>query len=116
MQAVHDLVNYLNSHPEDLVALSALLSVVVMYGIRRIKALGKLAKAIMGVVAVPGVVTATVALTTSLHAESYPLVAVLGQILFHIYEAMKRNMARTTLAEWEPATAPLVETTTTPEY
>jgi hypothetical protein len=107
METVHGVVDYLNANQPVLLALASLLAVVTHYALDHFAGFGKLTNRLLGLVAIPGLVTALLALATSIHAYQYPVVVVLGQLLFAANEKYKSSLVSKDTAQVGVVSAPI---------
>jgi uncharacterized membrane protein len=115
METVNSVVEYLNNNQPLLLALAGLAAVVIHYAVDHVAGFGKLTNRLLGLVAIPGVVTAALALGTSLHATQYPIVVLIGQLFYAFNEQYKARLLAKALPTL-PVTEELVATEPATEY
>lgn len=99
---VNDVINYLNANQPVLLAIAGLVAVLLHYAVDHIAGFGKLTNKVLGLVAIPGLLTAGAALLTTIHAYQYPIVAIIGQLIYAVNEAYRaRVIAKSELSSTE---------------
>jgi hypothetical protein len=86
MEVINEAVTYLNARPEEVIAISSIIAVLVQYAINHVAGLGKLTNRLLGIVGLPGLLGLLAVTTTAFPPKYAPLIAVLGQILHGVTE------------------------------
>lgn len=105
MDLINQITNYLNANQPVVIGIASVIGICAQYALNRFVGLEKLTNRILGIVAIPGVVTALASYGTSLHLSAYPWVAIVGQVLYGVWEHVKANVSTKAVAAVTPPPA-----------
>lgn len=89
----------------DILIMSSLVTPAILGLVNRYKPLHKLVNVALGLVGMPALVTAAATFTTAnhLHFATWPIVAILGQVVYYVAKAAKEQL------QLQPETVPAPE-------
>lgn len=93
MDVINGIVAYLNANSPVVIAIAATLAVMFQYLINRYASVGKLANYFIGLVGLPGILGAVATVGTTFPPKYAPIIAIVGQLLYAVYENLKARIA-----------------------
>lgn len=110
------VLDYLNANPGQVAALAAIVAVGLQYLVNKFKELGTLTNYALALIAFPGFTAGVAAYTTNLHLTAYPVVVLIGQLLYAVLESYKNYVISKVVPTQAGVSSAVTTTPATTEY